>query len=60
MRRARAPFLPRLSEEVSPIPFKSDKQRRYMHANEPEVAKRWEKEAKAKGKSPVQKKKRGS
>ena len=25
------------------MPFKSEKQRRYLHANEPEVAKRWEK-----------------
>ena len=24
--------------------FKSEKQRRYMHANHPEIAKRWEKE----------------
>ncbi|HYH48307.1 MAG TPA: hypothetical protein VEG38_02050 [Acidimicrobiia bacterium] len=37
-------------------PFKSEKQRKFMHANEPEVAKRWEKEAKRKGQSPVQKK----
>ena len=26
------------------MPFKSEKQRRWMHANEPEMAKRWEKE----------------
>ena len=26
------------------MPFKSKKQRRWMHANEPEMAKRWEKE----------------
>ena len=26
------------------MPFKSEKQRRYMHANHPEIAKRWEKE----------------
>ena len=25
------------------MPFKSEKQRRYMHANLPEIAKRWEK-----------------
>ena len=29
------------------MPFKSDKQRRWMHANEPEMAKKWEAEAKA-------------
>ena len=26
------------------MPFKSEKQRRYLHANHPEIAKRWEKE----------------
>ena len=26
------------------VPFKSEKQRRYMHANLPKIAKRWEKE----------------
>ena len=26
------------------MPFKSDKQRKWMHANEPEMAKKWEKE----------------
>ena len=25
------------------MPFKSEKQRRYLHANLPEIAKRWEK-----------------
>ncbi len=29
-------------------PFKSQKQRRWMHANEPEMAERWEKESKRK------------
>jgi len=29
------------------MPFKSDKQRRWMHANEPEMAKKWEAESKA-------------
>ena len=29
------------------MPFKSDKQRKWMYANEPEMAKRWEAEAKA-------------
>lgn len=28
------------------MPFKSEKQRRWMHANEPEMAKRWEKDSK--------------
>ena len=28
------------------MPFKSDKQRKWMHANEPEMAKKWEKEEK--------------
>ena len=26
------------------MPFKSDKQRKWMHSNKPEMAKRWEKE----------------
>jgi hypothetical protein len=26
------------------MPFKSEKQRKYLHANEPEVAQKWEKE----------------
>ena len=26
------------------MPFQSEKQRRYLHANHPEIAKRWEKE----------------
>ena len=29
------------------MPFKSGKQRKWMHANEPEMAKKWEAEAKA-------------
>tara|TARA_R110000824_G_scaffold340121_1_gene526625 strand:- start:185 stop:355 length:171 start_codon:yes stop_codon:yes gene_type:complete len=28
------------------MPFKSDKQRKWMHANEPEMAKKWEKKMK--------------
>ena len=28
------------------MPFKSEKQRKYLHANHPEIAKRWEKEYK--------------
>ena len=32
------------------MPFKSDKQRKWMHANKPEMAKRWEKEAQQGGK----------
>ena len=32
------------------MPFKSEKQRRYMHANLPEIAKRWERDYKQGGK----------
>lgn len=32
------------------MPFKSEKQRKFMHAKHPEIAARWEKEAKAKPK----------
>lgn len=39
------------------MPFKSAKQRKFMHSQHPEIANRWEKEAKAKGGSAVQKKK---
>lgn len=35
-------------------PFKSKAQRKFMHANHPEIAERWEKEAKKKGTKPVQ------
>ena len=28
------------------MPYKSDKQRKFMHAKHPEIAKRWDKEAK--------------
>ena len=31
------------------MPFKSEEQRRWMHANNPEMAKRWEAEEKAQG-----------
>ena len=31
------------------VPFKSEKQRKYMHANLPKIAKRWEKEDKKGG-----------
>ena len=31
------------------MPFKSDKQRKWMHANEPDMAKKWEKEEKNEG-----------
>ena len=31
------------------MPFKSEKQRKFMHANHPEIAKRWEKEYKEGG-----------
>lgn len=39
------------------MPFKSEKQRRYMHAKHPDIAKRWEREAKAKKKKSARKKK---
>lgn len=47
------------------MPYKSDKQRRYMHAKHPGIAKRWDAEAKGKGKakkkkSTAKKKKRSS
>ena len=32
------------------MPFKSEKQRKWMHANQPEMAKKWEKEEKNEGK----------
>ena len=35
------------------MPFKSEKQRKYMHANHPEIAKRWEKEYKKGGRVKV-------
>lgn len=38
------------------MPFKSEKQRRFMYAQHPDIAERWTKEAKAKSKKPVQKK----
>ena len=37
------------------MPFKSQKQRRYLHANEPEIADRWEQEAKTRRQRPVSK-----
>ena len=40
------------------MPFASDKQRRFMHARHPDIAARWEREAKATGKSPVKKAKK--
>ena len=36
------------------MPFSSQKQRKYMHAKHPQVADRWEREAKATGKPAVQ------
>ena len=30
------------------MPFKSEKQRRWMHVNKPEMAKKWEKDKKMK------------
>ena len=35
------------------MPFKSEKQRRYMHANLPKIAQRWEKEYKKGGRVKV-------
>lgn len=39
------------------MPFKSERQRRWMHANEPAMARRWEKEGKMKHKPKRKKKK---
>ena len=36
------------------MPFQSEKQRKYMHIHHPEIAQRWEDEAKQRGESPVQ------
>jgi hypothetical protein len=41
------------------MPFSSEKQRRYMHSQHPEIADRWEKEAKKSGKPAIKKKKKG-
>lgn len=38
------------------MPFKSEKQRRYMWATHPELARKWEEEAKRQHKPAVQKK----
>jgi len=35
-----------LSGVTNIMPFKSEKQRRWMHANKPEMAKKWEEEKK--------------
>jgi hypothetical protein len=40
------------------MPYKSEKQRRYMHAKHPEIAKRWDKEYGSKVSSPSKKKKK--
>jgi len=40
------------------MPFKSAKQRRYLHANHPKIAKRWEAEASGKPKKKKIKKKK--
>lgn len=39
-------------------PFKSEKQRRLLHAKHPQIAKRWEEEAKRKKQPAVQKAKK--
>ena len=38
------------------MPFRSRKQRRFMHSQHPKIAAKWEAEAKRKHKAPVQKK----
>ena len=40
------------------MPFKSEKQRKYMHSKHPKIAERWEREAKDKGKPAVKKDKK--
>lgn len=40
------------------MPFRSQKQKRFMFANHPKIAKRWVKEAKAQGKPTVQPKRK--
>ena len=42
------------------MPFRSEKQRRYMWMKHPEIAQRWADEAKKSGKPTVQKKKKKS
>jgi hypothetical protein len=42
-------------EFLLPMPFSSEKQMRYMYSQNPEIAKRWSKEAKAAGKPQIQK-----
>lgn len=39
------------------MPFKSEKQRKWMHANKPAMAKKWEHETKSKKKTTKKKKK---
>jgi hypothetical protein len=39
------------------MPFKTEKQRRYLHANHPKIAKRWEAEGGVKPKKKTIKKK---
>ena len=38
------------------MPFKSEKQRKFMHAKHPKIAERWEKEKKGKKKKSSRKK----
>lgn len=40
------------------MPFKSEKQRKWMHANRPAMAKRWEAESKPKRKPATKRKKK--
>ena len=41
------------------MPFKSEKPRRWMHSNKPEMAQQWEKESKVKKKTKKKSKKKG-
>ena len=41
------------------MPYKSDKQRKFMHAKHPEIAKRWDKETGGKVKPKAKAKKKG-
>ena len=37
------------------MPYKSEKQRKFMHAKHPDIAARWDEEMKAKGKPMIEK-----
>jgi hypothetical protein len=42
------------------MPFRSQKQRRFMHSQHPQIARRWENESKARGKRVAEKRKKKS